>query len=383
MFINQFHIILRTNSCGPREEDTFDFFSIISFSFFSDATYQLENNPADPKPSIHTSGYQADNGYGADNGMSGLGASTNFGASPGNSSALVSQAADKASDTSYFLLDNLSRHLGRPTDEQINSGYSKDQAPGKHNLASKECSSKARDSQVRQIKNRIGSPGLQTVGQSVLQNKMLNEQSVKSQTKTGYSAKAKGLDGQLESVKMFGQRLEQSSENGQQILRENQPELKSVLEQSGDYAQENQEEDNNFQTIYGVQAPLMQSTLEAMDIYYPTDVLYSNLQLNLKESPRHLDAAGYGHQSIEKQFYSSAKSPAMIAMSEEPSSVYHYADSSLVGPGVNGCDDYVVTFLWFLFLFLLSNFIPLSNKTRSIRRAVFLLPAAFLEVLER
>ena len=176
---------------------------------------------------------------------------------------------------------------------------------------------------------------------------MLNEQSLKGQSKAGYSGKTKGADSQLESAKMFGQRAEQSNENGQQILRENQPELKPALEQSNsDYIQP--EEDHNFQTIYGVQTPLMQSTLDAMDVYsYPTDVLYSNLQLNLKETPRHLDASVYGHQSIEKQFYGSAKSPTVITMSEEPSVYHHYTDQlgSLVNPGVNSCDDYVVTFL--------------------------------------
>lgn len=309
--------------------------------------------------SINTSSYPAANGYSVDNAASGLAAPTNgFGNSLGNSSALSSQVADKASEASYFLLDNLSRHLGRPScDESI--GYSsvgKDHLTGRHSLANKEGNPiKTRDrtltnldsnSAARQSKPRNDSPSLeQQIGQSVLQNKMLNEQSLKSPSKASYSVKTESLDDQLESAKMFAQRAQQSNENGQQILRENQAELKPIPAQpSSDYLQ--QEEDSNFQTIYGVQTPLVQSTLDAMDLYYPTDVLYSNLPLNIKETARHLDSTGYGHQSIEKQFYGSAKSPTVIAMSEEPS-VYHYADNlgNLVGPGVNSCDDYVVTFL--------------------------------------
>lgn len=332
--------------------NTFDFFSIISIiSYLPDATLQPENNPADSKQPINTSSYLPDNGYSVDNPVSGLAAPTGFGNnSLGNSSALASSqvgTSEKTSESSYFLLDNLSRHLGRSSDESI--GYSgKDQLTGRQSLASKESNLiKTRDrtngesnSVARQNKSRIDASPEQQIGQSVLQNKMLNEQSLKGALKTGYSAKTK--DDQLESAKMFGQR--QSNENGQQIVRsEHQAELKPILQQS-DYLQ--QEEDSAFQTIYGVQTPLVQSTLDAMDIYYPTEVLYSNLPLNIKETTRHLDSTGYGHQSIEKQFYSSAKSPSVISMSEEPS-VYHYADNlgSLVGPGVNSCDDYVVTFL--------------------------------------
>ena len=200
----------------------------------------------------------------------------------------------------------------------------------------------SKDRHSSAIKSEPDKSGLeQQINQSILQNRIFNEQSIRNRnTKSLDHLKSDKLD--CLSVKVSDQT---DARSGVQEDARCRTETDSDLKPQSPIAHSNHLDDN-YQVMYNMQTPLVQSTLDAMDIYYPTtDLLTIDYPLNIKDhsNTRHLDTANFS-QSIDRQFYNAASKC-------NDDSVYSFHTenicNSLAGPGVNStvCDDYVLTFL--------------------------------------
>lgn len=280
---------------------------------------------------MNTSNYQTDDsGYSADSCASSF----------SNNNVLSNQLKstnldDKLNETNYFLLDNLNRHLNQPPFEQQINNYeltNNDSLIKGQNLVEKINNSQNIGHHTKKSSTDLD--------QTILQCK--NEQSIKNQL----NIKTNFVD-QNKTNKLGAKEFDQNNEtqlinamNNQNLehLNENQTELKVNTELNNQIQQDysiNQQDTDNYQVMYNIQTPLIQTTLDAMDIYYPTTDL--EYPLTIKDSTRHLESSNYS-QSIDNK---------------NAESVYHHSFqtdnicTNLVGPGAMNtvCDDYVVTFL--------------------------------------
>ena len=281
------------------------------------------NNQQTDLKMINSTNYQTDDsGFSADSCASSLG---NFSTSsaPLNNQTTNSKLIDDKNETvNYLLLDNLNR---LDQNNQINK-----------NLIEKN------DQLDNQIDNQ-----LDKLNQTILQNKILNEQSIKNELnmKSNYLDQIDKLDNNLKfnhqtemlnelkliDLNNLDRQIEQTNShqsNGQTTDQLTENNLKLQIQQQN-YLESNLD-DNNYQVMY--QTP----NLDTMDIYYPSDTLLS-IDYPLKDST-----------AIDKQFYNANKT--LITMADD--TVYHSFNTenicnNLTTPAVNNtiCDDYVVTFL--------------------------------------